>query len=362
MIKVSRFSSKKAILSGMTTLIRTHCSLLASACLVLGLLTGCSSAPPAKPVKQASPFSLVPVNLLRTGKAVRLAASSSHTLVLASDKGDDWTAYELPSLVRKSSGHLATIRALAIHPAEEGFLTLSDGGKITLVSLADGREAPLVQPGLPTGRLRAAAIASDTSRAIACPPWGAARLFDLENARHTPLHLPGPAVRFISIAPDGSIVTGAGQSGSARFYPAEGQPTTIPLSGALTSAAWRRDYVACGSLFWEVRIWPRAQEAKAIVRTIDHTPVSALAFGEIENRVFIFAGGGRVAGGRILAWELPECQRELVNLAPQCEEIIYLGVHGTTLVAVSKDGMAGLWKIRPGSKISSTNTNSTAGS
>jgi hypothetical protein len=123
------------------------------------------------------------------------------------------------------------------------------------------------------------------------------------------------------------------------------------------SAAWDSKYTACGSLFWEFRVWPKNAPEKAVVRSIEHTPVAALAFGRAGERSFLFVGSGRVGGGRIRGYELPECKKELVVLAPECNEIIYLSVHQTSLLAVSVDGMVGIWTIIPGdTPASSTNT------
>ena len=348
----------------MKMLIRNRLISLAAACSLAGILTGCGSTPPVIPQKKAEPFSLVPLNFLRTGQAAGVVASSSRILVIASAGDDTWTAYDLPSLARRSNGRLAAIRALAIHPAGGSFLALSDGGLVSLVSLADGRQAPLVGATLPAGRLLAAAIASDASRAIARPPWGPARLFDLATTSATPLELAGPDVRFVSISSDGSILSGPRGSGTAMLRTPTGQLSTIPVSGNVISAAWHQDYAACGTLFWEFRVWPRSATGKAIVRTIDHTPVSALAFGDIGGRVFLFAGSGRIGGGRIRVWELPQCRSELASLNPECGEIIHLAVHGTTLTAVSADGMATLWAIHPGTQQStearSSNTHAPA--
>jgi len=332
----------------MTTYFRTR--LPALTIVLVSLLAGCTSTPPVIPHKPAEPFSLVPVNFLRTGISAGLVASSSRILVIASSRDDSWTAYDLPSLARRTGGRLPALRALAIHPDGGSFLALSDGGLVTLVSLADGQQAPVIAANLPAGRLPATAISSDAAFAVARPPWGQSRLYDLASAKATPLDLPGSEVRFVSIAPDGTLLTGSRGSGSVIQRSPSGALSAIPLSGSPVSAAWHRDYVACGSLFWEFRVWPRTEPGKAIVRTIDHTPVSALAFGQIENRIFLFAGSGRVGGGRIRAYGIPQCN-ELAALSPDCGEIIHLSVFGTTLVAVSGDGMAALWTIHPGTPV-----------
>jgi len=321
------------------------------------ILNGCSSTPPVIPQMKPRPFTFNPINFLRTGLSIDLAASSSRVLVLATTRDGSWTAYDLPSFTRRSNGRLPALRALAIHPDGGSFFALSDGGLVTLVSLADGRQSPVIAANLPAGRLPAAAISRDAAFAVARPPWGAARLYDLASAKSAPLDLPGSDVRFVSIAPDGTLLTGSRGSGSVIQRSPSGALGTIPLSGSPISAAWHRDYAACGSLFWEFRVWPRTNPDKAIVRTIDHTPVSALTFGQIENRIFFFAGSGRVGGGRIRVWELPDCRSELATLTPDCGEIIHLSVFGTTLVAVSGDGMAALWTIHPGTPSTASNMN-----
>jgi len=330
---------------------------VAATTLLSCILQACGSTPPVIPQKKAEPFALTPVNFLRTGLIPGLVASSSRALVITSARDDTWTAWDLPSLARRANGRLPAVRALAIHPDGGSFFALSDGGLVTLVSLADGRQSPVIAANLPAGRLPAAAISRDAAFAVARPPWGAARLYDLASAKSAPLDLPGSDVRFVSIAPDGTLLTGSRGSGSVIQRSPSGALGTIPLSGSPISAAWHRDYAACGSLFWEFRVWPRTNPDKAIVRTIDHTPVSALTFGQIENRIFFFAGSGRVGGGRIRVWELPDCRSELATLTPDCGEIIHLSVFGTTLVAVSGDGMAALWTIHPGTPSTASNMN-----
>jgi len=313
-----------------------------AAALLILLFVACSG-PVKKEVVKQEPPGLKILNILRTGKATGLVASSATAVVLFSRGGDDFDVYSLPGLQRTGNGRLEGVRAVAFGD-NTALAAIRDGGLCSLTEPATGKTSGIIAAS-GAGRLQAAAISGSAQAGCYVSADGELFLLDFPSGTRRKLDGSYTGVKTLAIADKPpAILVGLKTGGVRRIDLASGAVRHLPASGPLTSAAFGRDRLAIGTLYWEFTLFANGTDKPLANRQIDYNPVQSLAFARLGGTDYLAVGSGQIGGGRVRLYRTPACTNAEFELKPDCGEISHLKMIGQNLLAVSRDGLVALWQ------------------
>ena len=320
-----------------------HLSPACAVALLVLLCAACASPPVKKEVVKQEPPGLKILNILRTGRTTGLVASSATSVVLFSRTGDDYEIDSLPGLQKTGGGRLEGVRAVAFGDTP-ALTSIRDGGLCSLTETASGKTSGIIAAS-GAGRLQAAAISGSAQAGCYVSADGELFLLDFTSGNRRKLEGTFHGVKTLAIADTPpAILVGMKTGGVRRIDLASGDIRQLPASGPLTSAAFSRDRLAIGTLYWEFSLFANNSDKPLANRQIDYNPVQSLAFARLGGTDYLAVGSGQIGGGRVRLYRTPACINAEFELKPDCGEISHLKMIGRNLLAVSRDGLVALWQ------------------